>query len=93
MFKNFRAQAVGIIKSWTMRFNAAVGFVGSMLGPFQDQLITAIPAIKDYVTADTMKTVGMVMLGLAAVNAMLRAKTNTSLADRGDAPKGDGQNG
>jgi hypothetical protein len=90
MFDSFRSQAFGVIKSWTMRFNAAVGFVGGMLGPFQDQLTAAIPQVKDYITPESMKTVGMVMLGLAAVNALLRAKTTSSLAARGDAPKDGG---
>lgn len=75
MWVKIKAWLVGAWQSWTIWFNS----VFLAISMFSANLETALPMVKEYIPAGAYTALGL----LAAINILLRFKTNQSLAEKG----------
>lgn len=74
-YQNIKDDTKSAWKSWTIRFNTAVG----TLATFLPDLIAIMPDLQEYIEAPTYKTW---MLILLVGNFILRFKTTKALRDK-----------
>lgn len=75
VFGKVKAWVAGVFKSWTMWFNGAL----LTAGMYASEIQMALPTLREFVTPELY---GKVFIGAAAVNLLLRMKTNTSLNNK-----------
>ena len=75
MWQKTKEWLIGAWKSWTVWFNSVMLAVSM----FSANLETALPMVKEYIPAGAYSVLGLI----AAINILLRFKTNQSLIDKG----------